>query len=329
MSVQHLFATAMIEHVRPGTGSPMEPSLRMEYGQALTTAAADGTFLIEGSDSLDQRLTIALSDEAKDYLASVERQGLSDAAEADIRFITRRRAIFTRNAETLDEQSFAIVSSRSLRGVVAIADAAAFASFLAQRDAESPRRCSDRLLPLLFTRGSATVLLHEAIGHPAESGEFVPWPSWLHVIDAPPSAIDDLGNPTAAIDLLRETPKTWRRFHWRDAPLRRMSNLQIEASEINADRPEHYIEVVLVDEGSWDALTGIITLAITLAYEVKGGEKFRIEPFRIALAVNALPRSIAAIGRPSFDYPGVICALAGQTLRVSGSAPDILLQVRT
>lgn len=329
MSVEHLFATAMVEHFCPGAGRETESSFRIECGQALTTTTPDGRFNIEGTDSLDQSLAIPLSPEARDYLASVECQGPPGTSEADVRFITRRRAIVSETLETLDEQSFAIVSTRSLRGVVASADAAAFAAFLSGSDAENAGHCSDRSLSLLFAHGSATVLLHEAIGHPAELGQFAPWPSWLRISDAPPFAVDDLGAPTFAIDLLRQTPQTWRRFHWRDAPLQRMSNLQVEVADITADRPKHYIEVVLVDEGSWDPLSGMITLAITLAYEVNGGERFRIEPFRIALAINALPNSIAAIGRGSIDYPGVICGLAGQTLRVSGSAPDILLQVRT
>ncbi len=155
-----------------------------------------------------------------------------------------------------------------------------------------------RPLPLFWRNGSAAILLHEAIGHPAERGMApVAWPEWLHV----------------------ENPLTMRRASFRDVPLVRMTNLVARAVAAPFELPERRMEVLLVDGGAYDPLTDIVTLRVAAADLVTGGETRRVAPFTLTRARSVI-RLLGATGEP-LRYPGVICSREGQELVVGSHAP--------
>jgi hypothetical protein len=142
--------------------------------------------------------------------------------------------------------------------------------------------------PLLWKNGTAAVLLHEAFGHPVEHGQPpIDWPSWLRV---------DLG--------LRE-----RRATFRDVPLTRMSHVHV--SQVNAPfvSPANAVEIELVEGGSYDPLTGIVTLQIA------------VPRFELRATRREIAQSLAGAQGAPIRYPGVVCSREGQELVVPSSAP--------
>src|SRR5207248_1688159 len=78
---------------------------------------------------------------------------------------------------------------------------------------------------LVWRGGSASVLLHEAIGHAAEHEHpAIEWPSWLRV----------------------DAPLRLRRASFRDVPLLRMTTLVATQNDAPFDVPEDAIEVHLL-----------------------------------------------------------------------------------
>jgi hypothetical protein len=156
-----------------------------------------------------------------------------------------------------------------------------------------------RPLPLVWRNGSAAVLLHEAIGHPAEQvmPPVLHWPEWLHV----------------------DNPLTMRRATFRDVPLLRMTNLVARAIGAPFELPETRIEVLLVDGGAYDPLTDVVTLRIAAADLIERDETLRVAPFTLTRSRSDL-RLFAATGEP-IRYPGVICSREGQELVVGSHAP--------
>lgn len=153
-------------------------------------------------------------------------------------------------------------------------------------------------LPLVWRNGSAAVLLHEAIGHPAEHAMSpVAWPEWLHV----------------------DNPLTMRRATFRDVPLLRMTNLVARAVDAPFELPETRIEVLLVDGGAYDPLTDVVTLRIAAADLVEGRETRRVAPFTLMRARTQIVL-LGATGEP-VRYPGVVCSREGQELVVGSHAP--------
>ena len=154
-----------------------------------------------------------------------------------------------------------------------------------------------RNLPLVWRNGSAAVLLHEAVGHPAEHGQITSIPEWLHI----------------------DNPLTLRRASFRDVPLLRMNNLVATQSRAPFELPHERLEVLLVDGGAYDPLTGMITLRIAAADLVTRGESKRVVPF----VVHELRTNIRLLGATgdALRYPGVICSREGQELVVGSHAP--------
>lgn len=166
-------------------------------------------------------------------------------------------------------------------------------------------------LPILWRNGSAAVLFHEAIGHPAEHNAHpVEWPAWLSVRDEPQFPIDDCGNDARAVDLMREPPACFRRESFRDIPLRRMTNVVVRGEKHFNETD--FIEVHLVRGGSYDPLTDIVTIDIAVS---------SIGPFTIRKTRAEIAASIIGATGAPIAYPGVICSREGQELVVGSHAP--------
>jgi hypothetical protein len=142
--------------------------------------------------------------------------------------------------------------------------------------------------PLVWHHGSASVLLHEAIGHATEhDAPPVEWPAWLHV----------------------EVPLAMRRESFADVPLLRMTHLRAWQEDAPFAMPEERVDVHLVAGGSYDPLTDVVTLHVAVP-------RFTVQATRAAVA-----RALRGASGEPLRYPGVICSREGQELHVPGSAP--------
>ncbi len=167
---------------------------------------------------------------------------------------------------------------------------------LLQRAALEPES-EGRELPLVWRNGSGAVLLHEAVGHPAEHGQTSALPAWLHIAN----------------------PLSLRRASFRDVPLLRMTNLVARQQDAPFAWPEERLEVLLVDSGEYDPLTEIVTLRIAAADLVEGYVRTRVAPFTFTRSRHEIDYR-GATGEP-VRYPGVICSREGQELVVGSHAP--------
>ncbi len=174
-------------------------------------------------------------------------------------------------------------------------------------------------VPVVWRGGTSAVLLHEAAGHPSEIGsDPLTWPAWLRVVDAPAAAVDDLGERTRSVDLLRgEPPSAHRRETFRDLPLPRMSRVIVSHVEGPAIDVTPRIEVFLVAGGSYDPLTGQVTMRVTVARTCSAdGKESWLRPFTLLHSRHEIAAAIrGAHGEPQ-RYPGVICSREGQDLYV-------------
>jgi hypothetical protein len=189
-----------------------------------------------------------------------------------------------------------------------------------------------RRYPMLWKNGSGAVLLHEAIGHPAESASFLEWPEWLEVRDDPSIALvsmplDDTAQATSIRVLSAgETPSAFRRESFRQPPVRRMTNLTV-ASRRNVEQlPPQRIEVLLLGGGSYEATTDLVRINISAARIVSRSSARRVAPFQLAETRQSIRRVLhGSLGKPG-TYPGVICGDEGQRLPVGAVAPDLLTE---
>lgn len=177
----------------------------------------------------------------------------------------------------------------------------------------TPDQQVDRSLPLVWRNGSAAVLFHEAVGHASEHGHPpLQWPEWL--------AVEDSG-----ADLLAgEAPSMLRRASFRDRPMPRMNELVVTQSGGAFDMPEACTEILLVDGGAYEPLTGEVTIRIVAADHVAGGNRRRLRPFEIRCARQAVAASLVGARGLPIRYPGVICSREGQELVVGSHAPVML-----
>lgn len=267
--------------------------------------------LWSGGELVERRLSCG---EAVERDASIEARDTRDAAliaqcdellasmrsRVDPRFRTR----FIAQAGT-EESGTTIVVSDGERAVVStIRHLDEDRALLARAAQAGPRRqLESSTLPLLWRNGSGAVLLHEAVGHPFEHGLALPaLPSWLSV----------------DVQLAR------RRASFRDVPLMRMAAVAVTQHDAPFALPHDRIEVHLVDGGTWDPLSDLVTVRIAFAEIVSGERATALEPFTLAAPRDAIVKSLrGAHGEPE-RYPGVICSREGQELFVASRAPTIL-----
>ena len=156
-------------------------------------------------------------------------------------------------------------------------------------------RAASRRPAFLWRNGTAAVLLHELIGHPLE-----------HSI--PPIALPDW--------LRLDIPIVLRRATFRDVPLLRMQH--VHASQHDAPfAPDDPVAITLIDGGSYDPLTDVVTLRIATS----SIGAFTINEPRQRFVLTG------AHGDP-LRYPGVICSREGQELVVGSAAPVMLTELR-
>ena len=164
-----------------------------------------------------------------------------------------------------------------------------------------------RDMPLLWKHGSASVLLHEAIGHPLEHGQLPPeLPSWLTV----------------------DVPLQLRRASFKDVPLVRMTSVVAQQTNAPFALPERRIEIALVGGGAYDPLTELVTVRIVAAQLVDGDDMRALAPFTIHEPRSNVIRAITGASGESLRYPGVICSREGQELVVGSHAPLLLTEFR-
>jgi hypothetical protein len=152
---------------------------------------------------------------------------------------------------------------------------------------------------LVWRNGSASVLLHEAIGHAAEH-EHAPiaWPAWLHV----------------------DVPLRMRRAGFRDVPLLRMTTLVATQSEAPFAGTEDAVEIHLLAGGAYEPLTEMVTLHVALA-TYRGD---RLPPFTVTKTRRDIAASLSGAQGGTLRYPGVICSREGQELVVGSYAPVVV-----
>jgi hypothetical protein len=164
-----------------------------------------------------------------------------------------------------------------------------------------------RDIPLLWKHGSAAVLLHEAEGHALEHGQApLDLPSWLTI----------------------DVPLQLRRASFKDVPLMRMNNVVARQTNAPFALPARRIEIVLVDGGSYDPLTELVTVRVAAAHLVDGDDLRALAPFTIHEPRETIARSISGAAGESLRYPGVICSREGQELVVGSHAPLMLTEFR-
>lgn len=186
--------------------------------------------------------------------------------------------------------------------------------------------------PILWSRGSGAVLLHEAIGHASLAGASrIDWPAWLVVTDEPARRglgaldIDDAGRtPGTAILSAGERPQALRRQSFRDPPLARMSNLVVGHRNAPFALPNPHLEVLLVAGGHYDPVSDLITLHVAAADRVDRNGRKPLAPFRVqALRTQLAASLVGARGEP-VRYPGVFCSEEGQRVAVGSWSADLL-----
>lgn len=166
--------------------------------------------------------------------------------------------------------------------------------------------------PIVWRRGSAAVLFHEAAGHAAEHAHApIEWPSWLRVTDGD-------------VDLLAgKPPSVLRRASFRDVPLPRMKKLVVAHVDAPFALPETRIEVHLVAGGSYEPLTEEVTLRIAVADLIEGDVVRRARPFELRASRRDIAASVVGASGEAERYPGVICSREGQELVVGSYAPVV------
>ncbi|MGZ7078722.1 MAG: hypothetical protein ACXVJT_04830 [Thermoanaerobaculia bacterium] len=180
--------------------------------------------------------------------------------------------------------------------------------------------------PTAWHNGSASVLLHEAVGHAAEENAAAKkWPRWLRVRDEPQFRLDDAGNVTRAADLLAEVPASFRRGTFRDVPIRRMTRVVTYQEQAPFVMPARRIDIHLLRNGHYDPLTDQVVLSVSDAQLVEGRRKERLQPFVIRASRDRIATALAGASGAPVRYPGVVCATDGQKLIVDCAAPLMLM----
>lgn len=189
-------------------------------------------------------------------------------------------------------------------------------------------------LPVAWMRGTAAVLFHEVVGHPAESGAPpLRWPGWLRIVDDPARAglgamgFDDVGRPVAAADLARgERPSALRRESYRDEPLVRMTSLVVSGDSPSFALPDPRIEALLLGGGRWDPATDTVSIRVIRARRVAAGVASPLAPFTWRAPRVAVPSLLGGGGGAVEAYPGVLCGDEGQRVPVGSFAAQVVTE---
>ncbi|HVT04910.1 MAG TPA: hypothetical protein VHL58_16215 [Thermoanaerobaculia bacterium] len=240
--------------------------------------------------------------------------------------------------DLLSQREYAVLSTSSVFGPAsAIADRGLLPSAISLlRDVAQQRTdgafCAWDEMPILWSRGTAGVLFHEAIGHPAErsmTSDF--FPAWLEVRDLPLQSglgelwRDDVGERTREANLREESPRALRRASYRQPLSMRLTNVVCSSTASESiDLPERYIEVIAVAGGEYDPPADRVTLAVSCSNLVEGGHRSALTSFRYSATRGAIAASLQVCGSRIVPYPGVLCSDDGQTLPVGTFSPDLL-----
>jgi hypothetical protein len=236
---------------------------------------------IDASDARDEQLVRACD-------AALEEARATVAALRDARVRVVVRA--TREDDVESVETTMTVAMNGVSVVTTPANAMADYELLHRaRNGATPLRGA-----IVWSNGSAAVLLHEAFGHASEHDVApVAWPSWLSI----------------------DAPLVSRRETFRDVPLMRMSHLIARQNNAPFVVAEDRIHVQLVAGGAYDPITDIVTIDVS----VSSAGPFTIRRSRAEVAASLT----GASGEP-IRYPGVICSREGQELYVASHAPVIL-----
>ena len=288
---------------------------RLTHGEATLHGSE-----IVATDAADRELLDLTEDEVRAARAAV--LGHHDRLEARIVATARRTAsrVLTENVITLSTRGLSVVTSPA--HVEADRD-----RLLRIAAREADQSIDPHGVPMLWRNGTASVLLHEAAGHPAEHAQpTIEWPSWLSVRDEPGFDVDDAGRPVEPVDLLRgEMPGALRRGSFADVPLPRLSNVVVRQSGAPFDLPERRLEILLIAGGRYDPLIGTVSIFVSAANLVEHGATRGVRPFVIRESRENVARAIRGGRGETERYPGVICSTEGQEIAVGSYAPEILV----
>ncbi len=272
---------------------------RLAHGQAVEDERG-----IRAVDSADP-LLVAECDAAMDELRACV------IPDARVRLVAEaRQEELTRTIVVTLAGLSVVTTPEHIAADVALLRSAWRTSLLPTADCRPPTSSDDthpRDIPLLWKHGSAAVLLHEAAGHAAEHGQApLDLPSWLTI----------------------DVPLQPRRASFKDVPLLRMTDVVARQTNAPFALPARRIEIVLVDGGSYDPLTELVTVRVAAAQLVEGNDVRALAPFTIEEQRATIARSIAGAAGEPLRYPGVICSREGQELVVGSYAPLMLTVFR-
>jgi len=186
-------------------------------------------------------------------------------------------------------------------------------------------------VPMLFARGSAAVLAHEMIGHPAEVGARYGFPEWLSIVDDPSGPLltmptDDEGNRTRRAELTHgEQPSAFRRTSFRDVPLRRMTNTIVTATK-EVDLPDAYIQIDAIADAAVARASSAFRIRVVSSALVRGDQRIPLAPFTLHSSPERLAAALIGGRGPVATYPGVLCSEEGQRLPVGAASVDLLIR---
>lgn len=325
----HLYASASRDEVWLLSGEALvRITDRWEAGRAWTRVREDG-FEIEATDDfgdaidLRQRLEEPLSIDSETLARAATREL---AGPARVRLLRHARAVVAGDLHDLRFQDTLIVSASGRSIVASSENLAEFGRFLEPPAAAAVEVGDYRSLPIEWADGSAAVLMHEAVGHPAERARRgVSWPEWLSVEDRPGGDHDDCGMPTRNSILTGPNAQlSWRRSSFRDVPLRRMAHLIVSASGVTALPPKDRLRLRLLSGGRYDPIDDTVTIGVVSAERLGRAGIEPIRPFTIRESRTTIAAAMAGECGASVSYPGVACFDQGQRVFVGSTACGLL-----
>jgi hypothetical protein len=331
--MSHWFACEIEEVVRP-RGAKAPTVRRLERGFARGESYGTRGFSIEAETGPFDDTTRTLASE----LECPETPSLVAVSPAvSVRALTRASAVSTGGAIRHELARFFALTDAGLTLIASpdsLATDLAFLAALARR--EPSEKVDPDSLPIAWQNGSAAVLFHEAIGHPAERALHPAAPGWLTVEDSPSSGelvrigFDDVGGEvTKQVLTAGAAPAAWRRWSHRDVPAKRLTNLVVTGSGRRlAKLPDTRIDVQLVSDGWWDPSTDAVGLRVVAADLVDGGHRSALEPFVYAARRAELFPLLRGWFGELTRHPGVICGDEGVPLPVGSASVGIVTEAR-